>query len=104
MADRNEFAPPITAEGVENEVISMAYHLAKEKIRNGTASSQLIVHFLKLGSARERLERDVLEEKKKYMAAKTDAIEAAKHSEELYAEAIAAMRRYSGQLDEVDND
>lgn len=63
----------------------------------GTASAQVITHYLKLGSEREKLERDILAEQKKLVAAKTEAIESSKQIEELYREAIAAMRSYSGQ-------
>lgn len=85
-----------TPEGRENEVIAMAYDLAEKQIREGTASAQVITHFLKLGSSRDRLEKELLAEKKKLMTAKTESIESQKRIEDLYKDALNAMRRYSG--------
>jgi hypothetical protein len=92
----------MTPEGRENQVISMAYDLAEKQIREGTASSQVITHFLKLGSTKERLEREIMTEQKKLITAKTEAIESEKRVEGLYKEALDAMRRYSGN--EPDDD
>lgn len=93
--DRNG-APASTQEGREIEVAAMAYNLAEKQIREGTASAQVLTYFLKLGSQRERLERDILIEQRKLVKAKTESIESAQRSDELYANAIAAMRLYSG--------
>ena len=84
-----------TMEGRENELIALAYDAAEERIRNGTASSQEIVHFLKLGSSRERLEKETMRLKQ----AKIDAIEAAENLEKTYNEAIAAFKSYKGEED-----
>lgn len=89
--------PPLTAEGKEKQMISLAMDCAEEKLRNGTASSQLIVHYLKLGSEKNRLEMAKLEEENKLLRAKTEAIKSLKSQEELYANAIKAMRRYAGE-------
>lgn len=88
--------PYMTPEGRENEVIALAYDLAEEQIRNGTASSQVITHFLKLGTARERLEREILAEQKKLVSAKTENIEAYKKSQIDYENVLAAMKKYRG--------
>lgn len=96
--DRNG-APASTQEGREIEVAALAYNLAEKQIREGTASAQVLTYFLKLGSQRERLERDILIEQRKLVKAKTDSIESAQRSEELYTNAIAAMRLYSGNGD-----
>ncbi len=85
-----------SAEAREKEVIAAAYDLAEKQIREGTASSQVISHFLKLGSTRDRLEKELLEEKKKLMAAKTEAIESEKELKALYKDALDAMRTYAG--------
>lgn len=92
--------PHFTPEGRENEVIALAYDLAEEQIRNGTASSQVITHFLKLGTARERLEREILAEQKKLVAAKTESLESDKNRRVDYDKVIAAMKKYSGHEDE----
>lgn len=88
--------PALTPEGRENQMISLAVDLAEKQLIEGTASSQVITHFLKLGSTKERLEKEKLEEENKLLKAKTEALQSAKRVEELYADAIAAMKRYSG--------
>jgi hypothetical protein len=80
-------------------MISLAMDLAEKRMRAGTASAQEVTHFLKLGSLNNRVERDILEKQKELITAKTESIRAAKRVDELYADAIAAMRTYSGDLD-----
>jgi hypothetical protein len=75
----------------------MTMELAEKQIRDGTATSQVMTHFLKAASARERLEREKLQNEVNLLRARTEAMESAKRVEELYAEALAAMRAYSGQ-------
>ena len=89
--------PPATsAEEQEDRMIALANELAEKQLREGTASSQVITHFLKLGSSKERLEKELLEQQHALMAAKTESLQSAKRIEELYAKAMEAMRRYSG--------
>lgn len=88
--------PALTPEARENQMIFLATELAEQQLRDGTASSQVITHFLKLGSTKEKLEHEILQEQKKLITAKTETLESAKRVEELYADAIAAMRQYSG--------
>lgn len=73
-----------------------AVDLAEQQIRDGTASAQVITHFLKLGSTRERLEQERLRRENILLGAKAEAMESAKRMEELYSEAILAMRSYAG--------
>ena len=94
--------PALTPEARENQLIYLATELAEKQLKDGTASSQIIAHYLKLGSSKERLEQDILKENKKLLAAKTEAIQSAKRIEELYADAISAMRRYSGHEETTD--
>ena len=89
--------PAITPEARENQMISLAVDLAERQLQEGTASSQVITHYLKLGSTREKLERERLEEENKLLKARTEQIQSMKRVEELYEEAIKAMRNYSGQ-------
>ena len=97
-------SPPVmTPEARENQLISLAIDLAEQQLRNGTASSQVITHYLKLGSSKEKLEKEILEEQKKLVVAKTSAIESQERIDELYAGAIAAMRSYNGQSEEQEN-
>ena len=91
--------PALSPEARENQLIAAAVDLAEKQLLEGTASSQVITHYLKLGSARERLERERLEEENKLLRAKTEALQSAKKMEELYANAITAMRNYAGQGD-----
>ena len=88
--------PPLTPEARENQLIALATDLAAQQLRDGSASSQVITHYLKLATAKERLEREILAENKKLLVAKTEALQSAKRIEELYTNAIAAMRKYSG--------
>ncbi len=94
--------PALTDEARENQLIALATNLAEKQLREGTASSQVITHYLKLGTTRERLEKEIMEKQKELMAAKTEAIRAAKRVEEVYENALAAMRKYSGNDDEDD--
>ena len=88
--------PALTPEARENQMISLAVDLAEKQLVEGTASSQVITHYLKLGSTKERLEKEKLEEENKLLKARTEALQSAKRVEELYADAISAMKRYSG--------
>lgn len=95
-SEKKRMPPAQTIEGRENQMIALAVDLAEEQLRNGTASSQIITHYLRLGTTRELLEKEKIETELKLTKAKTEALESAKHVEELYAKAIDAMRSYSG--------
>jgi len=88
--------PATTPEGRENQMIALAVDLAEKQLSEGTASSQVISHFLKLGSTKERIEKEILLSQRELIKAKTEAIKSAKKVEELYANALNAMRNYSG--------
>ena len=90
--------PATTPEARENEMISLATDLAEEQIRAGSASSQVISHFLKLGSTRERLEQERLEHENALLEVKKQQIESQQRIEELYLDAIKAMRSYAGDM------
>ena len=94
--------PDISPEARENQMISYAIDLAEKQLIEGTASSQVITHFLKLGSTKERIEKEILEKQKDLIEAKTKAYQASDEIKELYAEALKAMRTYSGQGDADD--
>lgn len=89
--------PALSPEARENQLISLAVDLAEKQLQEGTASSQVITHYLKLGSTKERLEKEKLEEENKLLRAKTENLQSQKRVEELYSEAIKAMRNYAGQ-------
>lgn len=99
-----EIRPALSPEARENQLISLAVNLVEQRLLDGTASSQEVTHFLKLGSMKERQERERQAEEIKLLKAKTEALQSAKRVEELYTNAINAMRRYSGQGGEEFND
>ena len=94
--------PALSPEARENQLISLAVDLAEKQLQEGTASSQVITHYLKLGSTKEKIEKEILEKQKELITAKTEALQSAKRVEELYSEALSAMRRYGGQGDHDD--
>ena len=97
--NQEEFVSQLTAstpEGRENEMIMLAYQEVERRIRDHTATSQELCHFLKMGSEKERLEREKLEVEMELQRVRADSIESGKHMEELYNNAIAAMKLYSG--------
>ncbi len=96
--------PGLTPESREDQLVALAINLAEQQLLDGTASSQVISHFLKIGSTKERIEREILKEQKDLIKAKTEILKSEKRTEELYDEAIKAMRRYSGQEVIVDDE
>lgn len=96
--------PALTPEAEENQMISLAIDLAKKQLLDGTASSQVITHFLQLGSSKRKLEAEIMEQQRELLSAKTEALKSTKTIESLYNKAISAMREYSGQTEEGDND
>ena len=87
--------PALNPDSREQQLIAAAVDLAEKQLLEGTASSQVITHYLKLGSSKERLEKEKLEEENKLL--RTESIKSAKKQEELFEEAIRAMRHYSGR-------
>ena len=96
--------PALTPEGRENQLISLAEDLAEKQLREGTASSQVITHYLKLGTAKERLELEKLKRENLLLEAKTEVMESAKKVEELYSKAIRAFQSYNGQEEEIEDE
>lgn len=94
--EKQMMRPALTPEARENQLIALASDLAEKQLREGTASSQVITHYLKLGSTKERIEKEILEKQKELIVAKTQNLQSAKRIEELYNNALNAMRNYSG--------
>lgn len=92
----------LSPEARELQLIAAATDLAEKQILEGTASSQVIVHYLKLGTSKERLERQILEKQKDLMEAKTEVLKSQKRIEEIYEDALKAMREYQGSSNESD--
>lgn len=91
--------PALTPEARENQLISLATDLVEQRLIDGTASSQETTHFLKLATGKARLEKEKLERENELLRAKTEALQSAKRVEELYTNALNAMRNYAGQGD-----
>ena len=92
--------PALTPEARENQMIALAVDLAEKQLMEGTASSQVITHFLKLGSSKAELEREKLVMENELIRAKTESIQSQKKMEEVYLNALNAMKRYSGHGDD----
>lgn len=99
--DEYNVRPALTPEAEEQKCISLAVNLAKKQLIEGTASSQVITHYLKLASSRERREQELLVKKIELAQAKTDLIASEARQEELYKQAMSAFRLYRGEDDEV---
>lgn len=104
--DETRRRPATTPEGRENQLVSAAMDLAERQIRAGTASSQVITHFLKLGSTREELEQQRLAYENQLTQVKIEAVKSQERVEEMYKNALDAMRSYSGDVvpEELDDD
>ncbi len=96
-SSKKKVRPAMTPEARENQMISLAVDLAEKQLMEGTASAQVITHYLKLGSTREKIEKEILEKQKDLIEAKTQNLQSAQRIEELYTNALNAMRDYSGQ-------
>ena len=97
-------APGATAEARENELIALAYDLAQQRLLNGTATSQEVVHFLKMGSMRQREELEKLKKENELLVAKTEAIHSSTANESAYLEVIAALRSYQPTQDDSEDE
>lgn len=101
---RRRGRPATSPQARENQLIAASYDLAERQIADGTVSAQVQSHFLKLGSSRQALENEKLKRENQLLEAKVEQLKSASRMEELYAEAIQAMRQYSGQtIDEEEH-
>lgn len=98
----NQKRPALSLESRQSQMVALAVDLAEKQLIEGTASSQVITHYLKLGTVQAQLEKEKLENENKLLRAKTQALESVQRSEELFEKAIAAMKAYSGNGDESD--
>lgn len=92
-----EVYPDSTIEEREDRLVALATNLAEQQLLEGTASAQVIVHYLKLGSTKEKLNKELLKKQGNFIEAKTEAIKSAEESEKIYAQALEAMRRYRSE-------
>lgn len=101
--------PALTPEADQSQMISLAYNLVRQRLLDGTASSQETTHFLKLGTEKAKLENKLLEAQTEMAIAKKEALESEKRSAERFEEALKAFRTYSGQgsaeeMDDLDDE
>ena len=101
---RKRRPPATTLQGRENQMISLAVDLAEKQLSDGTASAQVVTHYLKLATTREKLEQEKLARENELLKARSESLESGKKIEELYANAIDAMRGYAGHDEEVIDD
>lgn len=94
--------PALSPEAREGQMISLAMDCAEEQLRNGTASSQVITHFLKLATAKTELEREKLARENELLRAKTEAQKSQQRSDEFYEKVLNAFKEYSGKDDSDD--
>lgn len=86
----------MTPEARENQLIALAVDLAEQQLMDGTASSQVITHYLKLATEKERTEREILKKQVELLEAKTENFKSAKRMEDLFEQAMDAMKEYRG--------
>jgi hypothetical protein len=101
---RGHRRPATSPEEREMQLANAAYDLAEEQISSGTASSQVITHFLKAGSSRERLEQERMRHEVELMEVKKEQLEGQKRIETLYVDALEAMRGYAGHQESIDGE
>lgn len=99
IEEKPPLRPALTPSGRESQLISLAMDLVEQRLRDGTATSQEVVHFLKLGSPRNRLEEEKLQKEIALLNAKKDNLESMERQEEKFNEAIKAFGIYSGDSD-----
>ena|ERR1700754_2733142 len=93
---RSPRPPATTPQARENQMVSLAYDLAEKRMEAGTASAQEVTHFLKLGSSRERLEQERLQNENALTQAKIELMQSQQRMEALIGDALNAMRGYQG--------
>lgn len=95
-SNKRKTAPASTPEGRQAQIVAAAVDLAEQRILDGTASNQLLLHYIKIADPMRKIEEEILEKQKELIVAKTENLASQKKMEELYSEAIKAMTRYSG--------
>lgn len=96
--------PATTPEARENQLIALAYDVVEQRLLDGTATSQETTSLIRLGTSKARLEAEKLRRETELLKAKTESVESSKRIEDLYIDAIAAMKTYTGQQEEVTDD
>lgn len=95
--------PAKTVEGRENQMIALAVDLAEKQLVEGTASSQIVSHYLKLATTKARVELEIAEKQRDLIVAKTESLRSNEEIKELYTQAMSAFRQYAGQEEILDD-
>lgn len=98
LSSESHLPAPSSQEEREIRCSNLAMDLAEQQLMDGTASSQVITHFLKVSSIREQEELKKLKHENNLLIAKTKAYENAEDIKKLYEDAISAMKVYTGSL------
>ena len=93
----------IDPEARENQLIALAYNVAEQQLLDGTISSQVLSQLLKSGSSKGREELRKLQRENELLRVKAESIQSASRSDEIYQNALKAMKNYSG-LEPVEDD
>lgn len=112
MGRRKDSAPPVkqtkprrqkqlNPQAREDQLIALAYDLVEERLLDGTATSQETTHFLRLGSSRERLEKELLKTRNETLIAKKELMDSYKRMEDMYKDAIQAVTSYRSSTAKV---
>lgn len=102
--EQPSYTPAMNMDDQEDQLIALATELAIKRLRDGTASNQLVSEIIKFGTAKERLAREKLQRENELLRAKTEALRSSEENKRLYAEAIKAMGIYSGTLEDNDDE
>lgn len=103
LPEREPFASPKrkskpvkSQEARVKQLVALSYDVAEKQLREGKASSQVITHFLKLGTAQSELELEKIRHENALLEAKAQAIESQEKTDQKYEEVIAAIKKYAG--------
>lgn len=90
------FSPAKTDEERQKQCIALAYDCVEKRLRDGSASSQEVCHFLKLATEQAELEREKLKSETTLANAKVEALKAQEKQDVDYGKVLDALRRYGG--------
>lgn len=102
LNSRGKMRPALSPENRESQLIALAMDRAEQQLIDGTASSQVITHFLKLGTAKAELENEKLKKENAMLEAKKKSYDSAEETKELYDKVIRALKDYGGHGDDAD--
>lgn len=95
--------PARTPEARENQLINLAINLAEQKLRDGTASSQIITTLLNMATTKYQLENEKLRSDLKVASAKIEQMQNQGDMKDMYEKALVAFRTYQGNV-EIEED